>query len=460
MACVSGSCTQTACGAGQALCNNSCATITDTDNACGAGSCCCEGAPVVNGQYTEPRGNPIYVLDDSTSNSYSNTATDRDHAQACELQQIDGGAMDNYVTGAAGAAQCYGVGPNCSAPANAVLALGRAPTDPVYSYWNLAATNALADRYFQPAAGGTASNDIYFAEARFRFVDNDGMPAVTVGTDPSTGYLCVDSNGLCLAPARTTWQAPTIADVLLDHGKSFAVYADGYAEAYAAAMAGKCQSSSSAPECPYHDALLHPIAHNSCLYDPADIPFLYYQRFADTPGAGGAVPTPYVKDFTFTALQQDIDSQSLPDFAFVKARLYHNEHPSVSTIADGVAFVESAVNLILASPTYGKNTLILLTWDEGGGFFDHVAPPAAPPSNVDADANGNPVPYGTRVPLLAIGYFARTGAVSHVVMEHSSIVKFLEYNFVGPTGQLATRDGWVNNIGSLLDQGKTGVPVP
>jgi phospholipase C len=119
--------------------------------------------------------------------------------------------------------------------------------------------------------------------------------------------------------------------------------------------------------------------------------------------------------------------------------------------------------MILGSPLYQNNTLILLTWDEGGGFYDHVAPPAPPPVAVDFDdSGGSPaaVPYGTRVPFLAIGPFAKKGTVSHVQMEHSSIVKFLEYNFVTQTGQLNARDKWVNNIGSLLDPSKTGTPIP
>ena len=97
-----------------------------------------------------------------------------------------------------------------------------------------------------------------------------------------------------------------------------------------------------------------------------------------------------------------------------------------------------------------------MTWDEGGGFFDHVAPPPS----IDTDDANAPVPYGTRVPLLAIGPFAKKGTVSHVTMEHSSIVRFLEYNFVGPVGQLGYNDAKVHNIGSLLDPSATGVQVP
>ena len=66
-------------------------------------------------------------------------------------------------------------------------------------------------------------------------------------------------------------------------------------------------------------------------------------------------------------------------------------------------------------------------------------------------------PYGTRLPLLAVGPFARTGTVSHTTMEHSSIVKFIEYNWLGKTGQLAGRDATAANIGSVLST-SLGVP--
>jgi phospholipase C len=198
------------------------------------------------------------------------------------------------------------------------------------------------------------------------------------------------------------------------------------------------------------------VACHGCVYDPSDIPFLYHQRFTDA--ANGGNPTPYVKDYS--ALQADLNAGTLPSFSFVKPRAFRNEHPNVSTIADGVAFVKSMVDMILSSASYGNNTLVLLTWDEGGGFYDHVAPPASPPTAVDSDDNGAAVPYGTRVPLLAIGPFSKKGTVSHAVLEHSSVVKFLEWNFLTQTGQLGARDGWVQNIGSLLDPNATGIPVP
>jgi hypothetical protein len=63
--------------------------------------------------------------------------------------------------------------------------------------------------------------------------------------------------------------------------------------------------------------------------------------------------------------------------------------------------------------------------------------------------------------MLALGPFARQGFVSHVVTEHSSVVKLIEWNFLGgQTGQLGGRDAVVANLGSLLDPAATGVAVP
>ena len=98
-------------------------------------------------------------------------------------------------------------------------------------------------------------------------------------------------------------------------------------------------------------------------------------------------------------------------------------------------------------------SLVLVVYDESGGYFDHVSPPA------DSTVDGKP--YGPRTPTFALGRFARRNTVSHVPMEHASVVRFIEWNWLGGrTGQLQTRDAVVNNIGSLLDPTQTGTVVP
>jgi Phosphoesterase family len=263
---------------------------------------------------------------------------------------------------------------------------------------------------------------------------------------------------ICIDTRRARYAKSTIADLLLDQGKTFAVYADGYGEAFAAQSTGGDCADPANSDCRYKSCSVfggYPFACHACLYDPSDIPFLYYERFADGPAKK---PTPYLKDYD--TLKTDMAAGMLPAFSFVKARGARSEHANVSNIKDGVAFVKATVDMVLASPTYKDNTLILVTWDEGGGYYDHVPPPPSVASSVDSDDVGNAVPYGTRVPLIAIGSFAKAGELSHVTLEHSSILRFLEWNFLTRTGQLGTRDIVVNNIGSLLDATKTGIAVP
>jgi phospholipase C len=352
--------------------------------------------------------------------------------QVCELQQIDGGKMDQYVTGATGSDTCAGSGPDCASTNNFALA----NSGTVGGYWTLADGNALADRYFQPIVGSSSSNDMYLAISHFQFLDDTEMPN-TIGCLLNCSLLSV-----CLSGAKTLYTGrTTVADLLLAAGKTFTAYAEGYADAVAAG-AGSCPNI--AGSCQYSE-FTHPIAYELCRYDASDIPFNYYSQFA-----GGT----YMADF-YTRFAQDVAANKLPNFAYVKAMTTRNEHPNYSTISDGYNFVTSVIQTISQS-SYANSTLILLTWDEGGGFFDHVAPPPG----VDTDDANMPVPYGTRLPMLAIGPFAKKGFVSHVQMEHSSIVRFLEYNFVGPVGQLGYNDAKVANIGSMLDPTVVGFSVP
>ena len=109
-------------------------------------------------------------------------------------------------------------------------------------------------------------------------------------------------------------------------------------------------------------------------------------------------------------------------------------------------FVQGVVDAV-AKSDYARDTLVLVVYDEGGGFFDHVAPPPSPDEH----------PYGTRVPAIAVGPLARKGTISHVQLEHSSIIKFVEWNWLSSTGQLGERDAVVANLGSLIDPA-LGVP--
>lgn len=371
-----------------------CTGPTGSNPTCTQGPSCCEAGPSIDpGSPTTP----------STLNDAFNAGRDPDHEQACELTEIDGGKMDGYVTSSI-----------CGSTENFAYA-----DSTVQTYWTLARQGALADRYFQPIAGQSSSNDMYFARAQFVFIDNEYTPE-------AIGSSC------SLVSTTIQYTDTTIADLLENAGVSWAFYAEGYDAMAQAVSHGECPTTGPS-DCPYGGGTF------DCGYDPTDDPFAYYKSLADDPA--------HMKDYT--DLATDIAAGNLPAVTFVKALDYKTEHPGYGNkVSAGVAFVQATLQAIQSSSA-ASSTLILVTYDEGGGLFDHVSPP--PTSPVDNQ------PYGTRVPMIAVGPFARAGSISHVVMEHSSVVKFIEYNWLGKTGQLAGRDTTVANIGSLLDP-SLGVP--
>ncbi len=366
---------------------------------CTAGPPCCEAAPD-----REPSGSLPIELTDQANSSY-----DPDHSQPCELAEMNNGKMDRFVKGA-----------GCSNVKNFAIA----PSPLVAPYHDYAAKYAIGDRYFQSIVGQTSANNMYFAVAKKVFTDNAFIPN-------AIGQGCSNP----LTPKMRNTSESTVADILINHGERVRYYAEGYEV---------MRNSANCPPHPSDCRGVNPVfASYPCAYDPSDIPFNYYQQFTDNPA--------FLMDWG--QFYKDLDGGDLAEVSYIKPIGYHTEHPGYGTsISVGVAWVEAAIARILASP-YGKNTLILLTWDEGGGYFDHVSPPPEK-SPIDGEI------VGTRVPIFAIGRYARKNYISHVVMEHSSIVKFLEWNFTGKTGQLQARDTLVNNIGSLLDPAEVDVPVP
>lgn len=430
---------------------------------CDQGPSCCEAAPA-----TQPTASGTQAA--LLLNGASNYAQDRNHESGCELAEMhwDGQRyrMDRFVDGA---------GSGCSDPDNFALVdpkLGADDTGVTAVYWSYAQRNALAVRFFQPIVGSTSSNDMYLATAQFHFLDNQAFPKV-LGTDCQLSYHKYIPGPLDDVPATLMFHNTTIADLLIKAvpDKPFAFYHQGYKAILDAKQAGTLDSDK-CPPLPSDCFILSAKANAApCSYDPSDNPFRYFTQFAD----GSEYARRYLRDSQ--DLAKDVESGSLPAVSFLKALSYTNEHPNWSHIWEGTSFVDQAVSKLM-DPRYGEmvdgrflpyseSTLILLTWDEGGGFFDHVPPPRQAP--VDGR------PYGTRVPLLALGKFAKRNYISHVEMEHSSIVKFIEWNFLGKkSGQLAEinvptpfggpkdlpRDRVVNNIGDLLDPAQTGVPVP
>lgn len=418
---------------------------------CTDGPDCCEAGPRVDpGTGAQP-----IVLDDAANLGAGVLGEDPNHGRLCQIAQIDDGHMDRFVAGADVPYDRICEEP-CSRPQN--FAYANAAT--VGRYHNLAQANAIADRYFQPTVGATSANTIYFLTAKWFFDDAEIRP-LAIGSAKRDGSdaKCVDPTGICLDGEIFRFRGgDTIADRLAAADLRMSGFIEGYENAinatYPVSEGGTVTGCAHASDdCPYDGARRY-----ACVYEPADVPFAYFDTLGDDPTTLPGTRSLYIEDYDQFAFATK--NGTLPEVAYLHAYTFRNEHPKFSTITAGTDFVTQSIAAIEASPFYADNTLILLVWDEGGGFFDHVDPVAHWPFPPDRNGHGEPILHGPRVPLLAIGPFAAHGKVSHVTMDHSSIVKFLEYNFLPPDLWLGQVDGLVPNIGSLLDATKTGIRIP
>ena len=147
---------------------------------------------------------------------------------------------------------------------------------------------------------------------------------------------------------------------------------------------------------------------------------------AETPGIWN--PLPLFADVRQDHQQRNIQSVdsyfrdakagTLPAVSWVTPSGNNSEHPPAS-VHQGQAFVTAVINAAMKSPDW-TSTAIFLTWDDWGGFYDHVVPPAA-------DQSG----YGLRVPALLISPYARKGFIDHQILSSDAYLKFIEDDFLG-----------------------------
>ncbi|MGI9168579.1 MAG: phospholipase C [Caulobacteraceae bacterium] len=116
----------------------------------------------------------------------------------------------------------------------------------------------------------------------------------------------------------------------------------------------------------------------------------------------------------------DLTNGGLPQISFIMSADPNAEHPGYS-MKPGIAYQQQFIGALRASP-YWSSSAYFLTWDEGGGFFDHVIPPAF-------DAYG----AGVRVPTLVISPHAKPAHLEPTLYEHASILKFIEFVFALPS---------------------------
>ncbi len=132
----------------------------------------------------------------------------------------------------------------------------------------------------------------------------------------------------------------------------------------------------------------------------------------------------------------DLQNGTLPEVTWIVPDYQDSEHP-VALPSDGMWYVTRLVNALMQSK-YWQDSAIFLTWDDYGGFYDHVPPP-------EIDAYG----LGPRVPMLVISPYAKAGHVAHTEYEFSSVLKFIEERW--KLNHLTARDHWANDMRECFD---------
>jgi len=322
-----------------------------------------------------------------------------------EQAQIDGGRMDKFaaVSDAGGLVMGY-------------YDLSQS------AHWRLARQFALADRMFHSAFGGSMLNHTFLVcscafvwpnapQAIVAEVDTGGK-MVKDGQVSPDGYVINTSRSVFLHAPTDTDPArlvppqtmPHIGDRLDARSVSWKWYAGGYDDALAGRPDAKFQ---------FHHQ-----------------PLAFFQDLAP----GTPEQSAHLQDLA--DLYRDIDQGTLPQVAFYKPIGALNLHPGYANVTDGDAHLADLVARLQKSALYA-DMLIIVTYDENGGFWDHVAPPVR-------DQWGP----GTRIPLLAIGPTVKKDFLDHTAYDFGSILKTIEERF--DLEPLNAADGQANSLRNLL----------
>jgi acid phosphatase len=226
----------------------------------------------------------------------------------------------------------------------------------------------------------------------------------TFSTPGSTSLLPGQNDSNPLDPTRP--YIPTIGDRLSDKGVSWKWYSGGWDNALASSASNPANNGTVPPNAPV-DPLFQ--WHHQA--------FAYYDNYAPwVNGQRNPVSAAHLQDENNFFL--DLQNHDLPAVSFIKPLGPDNEHPGYADLLQGQQHVADIVEAVRTSPYWGQ-TLIVVTYDEHGGRWDHVSPPL----------NNGIWGDGTRVPGLVLGVFAKQHFIDHTQHDTLSIIKTIEERF-------------------------------
>jgi phospholipase C len=168
----------------------------------------------------------------------------------------------------------------------------------------------------------------------------------------------------------------------------------------------------------------------------------YFKAYQEDPELLAKAMTPTLAEFAL-----DCALGTLPQVSWILASLVESEHPPAPVTYGEVALAE-VLNSLTSNRSLWEKTALFATYDENGGFFDHVPPPVAPAGtageyltveSLPSAAGGirGPIGLGFRVPMLVISPFSRGGLVCKRALDHTSVLRFLERRFGPPVPNLS-----------------------
>ena len=259
---------------------------------------------------------------------------------------------------------------------------------------------------FQLSGNITPAN--YFGDGKFYAVNTMQAPYQPSGNAPSAAASAAYAN----ATAATTLPPQTQANIG-DQLTAKSVGWKWYGGSWNAALTDGQQDAAIARSVIYAGNSNGVATTAAVDFQPHHQPFNYYANL--DPATHAADRTAHLKDYT--DLVADAAAGTLPPVAFYKPEGVYNQHPGYANLADGDQRIADLVAKLQASPQY-KNMVIVITYDEFGGAWDHVAPP-----------KGDKVGPGTRIPAIIVSPYARKGTVDHTQYDTASILRLITRRF-------------------------------
>jgi len=390
--------------------------------------------PEFDPRFTDKLPNGPFRIDQAPAQLPLSVPTrDLVHRYYQNIEQIDGGRNDRFaaLSDAGGLTMGYYDG--------SVLAM-----------WQLARQFTLADHFFMGTFGGSFMNHMWLAcdcvgrfpdapEALKSRLDADTHLQRKAGSPGSAlagpvqwerdaalapdGYAIntmqppYQPSGVAPAPGGDPLladpahdplppqDAPTVGDRLSERGVSWAWYAGGWNQALA----------DSAQPGGMTRGVIYSNRPGSVDFQPHHQPYNYFRRYAP----GTQARREHLKDLS--DLLQDIEHDRLPQVVFYKPTGDLNQHPGYTDVLSGDQHIADLIHRIQASPAWAS-TLIIVTYDENGGFWDHVAPPFGP-------GYGDRWGPATRVPAILVSPLVKKGFVDHTPYDTGSVLRLLGRRF-------------------------------